>query len=94
MLQVNDYFDGNVKSIGFQNDQGRVTAGVMAPGEYEFATSETERVVVTCGCLLVRLPGTDTFEAFRNGESFNVAAKVTFELKVNEATAYLCFYGE
>jgi uncharacterized protein YaiE (UPF0345 family) len=34
VLDVNEYFDGNVKSIGFQTETLRATVGVMAPGEY------------------------------------------------------------
>lgn len=33
-LDVNEYFDGNVKSIGFQTETLRATVGVMAPGDY------------------------------------------------------------
>ena len=42
MLQVNEYFSGNVKSIGFDNADQRATVGVMAPGEYEFGTGAPE----------------------------------------------------
>ncbi len=35
MLDVNEYFDGRVKSIGFQTETLRATVGVMAPGTYE-----------------------------------------------------------
>ena len=35
MLDVNEYFDGKVKSIGFQTETLPATVGVMAPGEYE-----------------------------------------------------------
>ncbi len=35
MLDVNEYFDGKVKSIGFQTETLRATVGVMAPGNYE-----------------------------------------------------------
>ncbi|MGL5697151.1 MAG: pyrimidine/purine nucleoside phosphorylase, partial [Plesiomonas shigelloides] len=38
MLEVNDYFAGQVKSIGFQDGERRATVGVMAPGEYRFNT--------------------------------------------------------
>jgi len=35
MLDVNECFDGKVKSIGFQAEILRATVGVMAPGNYE-----------------------------------------------------------
>lgn len=93
MLNVNEYFDGTVKSIGFENAEGKVTAGVMAPGEYEFGTSEDELMKVTSGELIVKLPGSDAFQSFPTGTEFKVAANQKFQLKVEQATAYLCFYG-
>ena len=49
MLDVNDYFDGKVKSIGFNSDELTRTVGVMAPGDYEFSTSQHETMQVVCG---------------------------------------------
>ncbi len=92
-MQVNEYFDGNVKSIGFENTEGRVTAGVMAVGEYEFGTNEHEWIKVVSGELKVRLPGADSFESFPTGSEFNVEPDQKFQLQVEQPTAYLCFYG-
>ncbi|WP_372831444.1 pyrimidine/purine nucleoside phosphorylase [Pontibacterium sp.] len=92
-MNVNEYFDGNVKSIGFENNEGRVTAGVMAPGEYEFGTSEDELMKVVSGELIVKLPGEGEFTAYPSGTEFKVAANQSFQLKVEQATAYLCFYS-
>ena len=92
-MNVNEYFDGKVKSIGFENSEGKVTAGVMAPGEYEFGTSEDELMKVTSGELIVKLPGSDEFVAYPAGTEFSVAANQSFELVVKQATAYLCFYS-
>ena len=93
MLNVNEYFDGTVKSIGFENTEGKVTAGVMAPGEYEFGTSENELMKVVSGELIVKLPGSETFQSFPTGTEFNVAANHSFQLKVEQATAYICIYS-
>lgn len=93
MLSVNEYFDGTVKSIGFENSEGKVTSGVMAPGEYEFGTSEDELMKVVSGELKVKLPGSEEFKSFPAGTEFSVAANQSFQLKVEQATAYLCFYG-
>ena len=35
MFEVNEYFDGKVKSIAFKTETLPATAGVMAQGEYE-----------------------------------------------------------
>ena len=61
MLQINEYFDGNVMSIGFQGQPLAASVGVMAPGEYEFGTSQKEVMTVVCGELVVKLPGADEF---------------------------------
>ena len=92
-MNVNEYFDGKVKSIGFENEEGRATAGVMAVGDYEFGTSEDELMKVVSGELLVKLPGSDTFESFPTGSEFKVASDSKFQLQVKQPTAYLCFYG-
>ncbi len=92
-MNVNEFFDGNVKSIGFENDEGRATAGVMATGEYEFGTSENELMKIVSGELQATLPGSDSPQTFRAGAQFTVAANQSFQVKVIQPTAYLCFYG-
>ncbi len=92
MLKVNEYFDGKVKSIAFQGEQLPATVGVMAPGDYEFGTSQNEVMTVVSGKLTVKLPGNDTWQTFVSGESFAVAANSKFQLKVAVDTAYLCTY--
>ena len=85
-------FDGGVKSIGFQGPASASSVGVMAPGEYEFGTSQNEVMTVISGELVVKLPGTDEFQSFPAGESFAVAANESFHLRVATDTAYLCTY--
>lgn len=93
MLEVNEYFDGKVKSISMQTETLPATVGVMAPGEYEFGTSQKETMTVVSGALTVKLPGSDEFKTFQAGESFIVEADKKFQLKVTNDTAYLCTYG-
>lgn len=92
-MKVNEYFDGQVTSIAFQNSEGRATAGVMAVGEFEFGTSEHELMKVVSGELQVKLPDSDKFESYGAGSQFSVSANVKFQVKVLQPTAYLCFYG-
>lgn len=92
MPEVNEYFDGKVKSISLQTATLPATVGVMEPGEYEFGTSQKETVTVVSGTLNVKLPGSDTFKSFNAGDSFIVAANQTFQLKVAIDTAYFCTY--
>ncbi|MGA2680157.1 MAG: pyrimidine/purine nucleoside phosphorylase [Sedimentisphaerales bacterium] len=58
MFKVNEYFNGNVKSIGFKNTQCPATIGVIAPGEYEFGTSTVEIMTVITG----KLPANKKFK--------------------------------
>ena len=93
MLKVNEYFDGKVKSIGFEDREGPVTAGVMEAGEYTFSTSSKELMIVVSGALTVQRPQDDEWVTFAAGQSFDVPADVSFEVRVEQPTAYLCRYS-
>ena len=92
MFKVNEYYDGKVKSLAFENGEGTVTAGVMAPGEYEFGTTTVEYMTVVSGELVVQLPGDTAWKSYKPFETFIVEKDVTFKVKVNEQTAYKCIY--
>ena len=92
MLQVNEYFDGKVKSIAFETAALPATVGVMQSGDYEFNTDKKETITVVSGELTVKLPNTTAWQTFQTGDSFIVDAQQSFQLKVNIDTAYLCTY--
>lgn len=92
MLKVNEYFDGQVKSIALNNSEGPLTVGVMEIGEYEFSTSKDEEMTVISGALLVMLPGDASLRTFHKGQSFNVPANSVFQVRIEEQSAYLCRY--
>lgn len=92
MFKVNQYFDGDVASIAFQTATLPATVGVMAVGEYEFATSQKEVMTVVSGALEVKLPDADGWQAFIQGDSFSIEADLSFQVKVTVETAYLCTY--
>lgn len=92
MIGANEYFDGNVKSLAYESAEGKSTVGVMEPGEYEFGTSMHETMVVIEGALTVQLPGTTEWRTYKNGDVFEVAANTSFQIKVENQTAYLCKY--
>lgn len=93
MLTVNEYFDGKVKSIGFEDRQGPITSGVMEAGEYIFSTSSKELMIVVTGALTIKRPEDAEWITFPAGESFPVPANVSFDVKVAEPTAYICRYS-
>lgn len=92
MFDVNEYFDGKVKSIALQTETLPATIGVMAPGDYEFGTSQKETMTVVSGALTVKLPGSDEWQTFAANEPFIIAANQTFQVKVSTETAYFCTY--
>ena len=92
MLKVNEYFNGQVKSIAFHTGALPATVGVMEAGQYEFNTSQKETVTVVSGKLTVKLPDGDEWQEFPAGKTFVVDAHRKFQLRVDSATAYLCTY--
>jgi uncharacterized protein YaiE (UPF0345 family) len=92
MLSVNSYFDDNVKSIAFQGKTLNTTVGVMDIGEFTFGTSKYEVMTIIDGELEVKLPGTQSWSTFTNGDQFEVEANSSFEVKVVRQTAYHCTY--
>ncbi len=92
MFKTNEYFDGKVKSIAFDTNDGPATIGVMAGGEYEFGTSTVEYMTVIEGVMVVLLPGEEEWKTFAKGETFIVQKDKKFNLKIEGNAAYLCLY--
>ncbi|WP_034912692.1 MULTISPECIES: pyrimidine/purine nucleoside phosphorylase [Erwinia] len=93
MLNVSEYFDGKVKSIGFDSaSTGRASVGVMAEGEYTFGTGQPEEMTVVSGSLKVLLPDETEWTLYQPGQVFNVPGHSEFHLQVAEPSSYLCRY--
>ena len=92
MFKVNEYFDGNVKSLAFETAEGPATIGVIAPGEYEFDTSSRELMMVVSGQLEALLPGEDSWRMFEEGASFEIASGQSFRVRTQAPAAYRCLY--
>ncbi len=92
MFETNEYFDGKVRSIAFNTEKLPATVGVMAQGEYEFGTSHREYMTVTSGSLTVKLPDSEDWKTFKQGETFIVEANQTFGAKADVESSYLCVY--
>lgn len=92
MIKANSYFEGQVQSLGFSQQDGESSVGVMAPGEYTFGTAAAERMTVVKGALTVKKAGEQEWVTYESGASFNVESNSSFDLKVTLATAYLCEY--
>lgn len=93
MIKHNEYFDGNVQSLALQGHDKPVTVGVMAKGDYEFATQAPELMQVVTGELMVKLPDGDDWQSYSAGTEFHVSGDSKFRVRVSIDTAYLCTYG-
>ena len=97
MFKTNEYFDGNVMSIGYESainaEKKPASVGVMAPGEYVFSTAAKEKMTVITGALEIQMPNASESNTYNAGESFDVDADSSFNVSVKTETAYLCVYG-
>jgi uncharacterized protein YaiE (UPF0345 family) len=91
MIAVNEYFDGRVKSLGFDLEGIEHTVGVISPGEYTFGTEKEEHITIVAGGLEIRTPEAD-WRRVQTGDTVVVAGRSEFDLKVAGPTAYVCVY--
>jgi purine/pyrimidine-nucleoside phosphorylase len=93
MFKVNDYYEGHVKSVAFENKNGKFTVGVMATGEYEFGTNTTEYMSIVSGEMKVMLPGDTEWKIYEPFETFIVPKDSKFRIIIEDtACSYLCRY--
>ncbi len=92
MISINEYFNGNVKSLGYASSTGKSTIGVMEAGDYEFGTSTHETMIVIEGDMSVKLPDNTEWTTYKAGESYQIEANKKFQVKVSGQTSYLCQY--
>ncbi|MBO0593436.1 pyrimidine/purine nucleoside phosphorylase [Cellulophaga sp. E16_2] len=92
MFKTNTYFEDKVISIAFENEEGKATVGVMAPGTYTFGTTTVEFMTVISGSMEVQLKGASDWKTYNPYETFKVAADSSFDVKVVSDTSYKCVY--
>ncbi|GAB3164333.1 pyrimidine/purine nucleoside phosphorylase [Telluribacter humicola] len=92
MISANEYFGGSVKSLGYQTAAGKSTVGVINEGEYEFGTSQHEIMTIVEGELNVQLPGSEDFQLYGQGQTFEVPANASFKVQASGPVSYLCQY--
>jgi purine/pyrimidine-nucleoside phosphorylase len=92
MINVNEYFGGQVKSLAYTTTEGKSTIGVIEPGTYEFGTAMHEIMTILEGELKALLPGSDTWKTFGKGQNFEVPANASFKVEATVQTSYLCQY--
>jgi len=90
---ANIYFDGKVTSRTVKFADGtHKTLGIMMPGDYSFNTDAKEIMEVLAGSMDIKLAGSDTWNTYAAGSSFEVPANSSFDLKVTEVSDYCCSY--
>ncbi|MBN2716262.1 MAG: pyrimidine/purine nucleoside phosphorylase [Deltaproteobacteria bacterium] len=92
MIANNEYFDGNVKSLGFENSDGRATVGVMEKGQYEFNTGAPEKMTLISGRWELKLPGSDSYVPYEAGVTVSIPGNSAFQLNILEPSAYHCAF--
>lgn len=91
-LAHNSYFEGQVQSIGYERNGRKASVGVIVPGEFRFGTDAPERMTVVSGQMHARMDGSETWNLYAAGTSFEIAGKSAFFVKTSAACAYYCEY--
>jgi uncharacterized protein YaiE (UPF0345 family) len=91
--KANIYFDGKVSSrtVIFA-DGSRKTLGVLLPGEYTFNTEAKELMEIQAGLMEVQVAGETAWRTVKGGESFEVPAKSSFTMRVQQVSDYICSF--
>lgn len=93
VIKANIYFNGMVSSRTLEFDDGtKKTLGIMLPGEYEFKTGSPELMEITSGVVEVQLRGSEEWNRYSGGDSFEVAGDSSFKIRVTEVTDYICSF--
>lgn len=91
---ANVYFDGTCISHSFTLSDGtRKSAGVIFPASLNFGTAAPERMEIQAGRCRVRLAGSEQWQEYAAGESFDVPGDSSFDIEVLELLDYVCHYG-
>ena len=90
-MKHNIYFEGKVQSLGLTTIEGSATVGVISQGKFTFSTSSEERMIVTSGTLMVKLPGQNWKPMGRNSE-WVVPANSSFDVEADADVSYICYY--
>ena len=92
--KANVYFDGKCISHGFTlADGSKQSVGVILPATLIFNTGAPEVMECVGGSCEYRLKGSDAWLSAKEGESFEVPANSSFDIRVGEAYHYICHYA-
>ncbi len=94
VCKANVFHDGKVIShTVFLPDGKRKSLGVMFPCSVTFNTQVAERMEITAGTCRARLAGESQWKTYAAGAAFNVPARSSFEMAVDQGTVeYICSF--
>lgn len=92
--QANVYFDGKCVSHSFtQTDGTKKSVGVVLPSTLTFNTGAAEIMECVAGACEYKLKDSDAWVASIEGQSFNVPAHSSFDIRVTEQYHYICHFA-
>ena len=91
MIKLNEYFDGHVKSLGFELDGAPYTVGVILAGSYTFNTEKIEHLQIVAGEIDIKLAG-GSWQKFKKSDATVIPAGISFDLQLKDPAAYICAY--
>ena len=92
--KANVYFEGKCVSHGFALPDGtKKSVGVVLPAELTFNTGAAEIMECVAGACEYRLAGSDHWLRSEAGQSFNIPAQSSFEIRVEQAYHYICHFA-
>ena len=93
--KANVYFDGKCVSHSITLADGtRKSVGVILPSTLTFNTGAAEVMETVAGACEVRLAGRQEWQRYEAGQSFDVPANSSFEIRVEgEPYHYICHFA-
>ncbi|MEY2654988.1 MAG: hypothetical protein RLZZ524_2016 [Pseudomonadota bacterium] len=93
--QANVYFDGKCVSHGVTLADGtKKSVGVILPASLNFNTGAPEVMETVAGACRIRLAGSDQWQTYGPGQSFDVPGNSSFDIVVEGAPYhYICHFG-
>lgn len=90
----NIYFDGKcVSHTVLFADGTRKTIGVIFPSSLVFNTAAAEVMELLAGKCRIQLAGSDTWQEYGAGQSFDVPANSSFAIETLETLDYVCHFA-
>jgi purine/pyrimidine-nucleoside phosphorylase len=92
--KANVYFDGKCVSHGIELADGtKKSVGVILPATLTFTTGAPEVMELVEGSCRIKLKGSDAWQAYAGGQSFNVPGNSAFDIEVTQTLHYICHFG-